>query len=674
MSASQPHEPGPPGRSSRLALAGVCLVASVVAALWVAHTVGAPGAFGGGGAARYDITAERGSPESGEVGDGRLSFYRLLADGQIEPLDVLAKAPTWRADTLAAGAPAGIRLAPGSPAGTVSIRAESFLLTTRSEAWSGWITVRRDGVPVRQVAVGRNDSNLVLDANPTPAMAWPIGLAILLMGFLAVSLRPWWGGVRATRWLAVVLAGVHLCYWCTMAVGTTNDTPEYVLEIDTLRAGVPGYFPPGYTAFLGVVRWLTGAGYPLWVTLLQHAMLVAAALWLHRLLRRLVGEAFALGGAFVAGTLAASLALPQAIMSETPALFATVGALWFTIRVCEDGHARHASVAGILLGWAGLLRVVPMLAVAPVATYLLVTGSRRRTRQLVVLLGVAVAMVAAPIGWFALRSGTPALANSSALHLYNRVVMEQRLLDASGSATRQLLASLGGEDPRGLPWWDVWSRPRATGLEDADLQRAMGGAAKEGIRSAPVAFALYTPRLAWRELFAEASGLSPDWSEAQVHLAELDVPPLLSPTAVGLRWRWTVEALARRAWPVIGVLSLLGLLVAPWHPRRTLVIAIGSVTMLKLLGSATLEAFDSRYNFSVSALLVALAMVCLDALTRLPGAARQGELRAVARATRGLGSATIARIRRLAPGAPAEGLPAAANHQPDLQVPGGPAA
>lgn len=182
----------------------------------------------------------------------------------------------------------------------------------------------------------------------------------------------------------------------------------------------------------------------------------------------------------------------------------------------------------------------------------------------------------------------------------------------------------------------------------------MGEAAIEAMRRAPVAFALFTPRLAFRELLAEASMWSPDWGESLGREPVVEVPSLLAGSAAGLRWRWAQERIAHEVWPWIAGFALLGLLVGFVDPQRRLILAIGAVPVLYLLGTATLEGFDARYNYPVAPLLIALAAIALDGLVHLPQAINNGSARTALRAWRHHLASALQRAGRLAPG---EGLP-----------------
>ncbi len=609
-----------PGRAEVTARLALVAAASLITAICIARTVAAPGTMRPASPAEYRIMVQPSRAQQGQ-----LWLNRLLIDGRRRSIGPLTDSSEWHAEPFDPTVEPLFRMGPGLETAAIHFEARRFVLVTHSAGFAGSITVLRDGVPIRRQQLTPTDSVAFIDPFMPPTTEWRIALALLATGLLAFGWRPWRGGRRAVGWLATLLGGAHLAFWLTMAFGTTNDSPEYLVSLEALRNGVPSYFPPGYPGFLGVLRLLGGARLPLLVTFVQHLFVVIAAAWLFLIMRRMVSESLALGGGLLAGGLAAAFALPQVMMSEAPTLFATVGTLWFAIRLREHGRRRDALFGGLLLGWAGLLRVVPALALAPACGLLLLVPWReRRLRQFTLMLTTAAVLVVTPLLWFDARSGRPALANSSSLHLFNRVVAQQQLLDISAPATQRLLQSLGGSDPRGLAWWDTWARLQASEMPDSTFEALLGETAMEGIRSDPVGFLGYVPRLAWQELMSEPSAWTPRWGESMERHPPLEPPALVPVTATGLAWRSSTEVVARLAWPVIGWIATLGMVSALWHRDRILTLALATVPILYLLGTATLEAFDARYNYPVSTLLIALAMVFLDCALRIPDAVRSG--------------------------------------------------
>ena len=84
-----------------------------------------------------------------------------------------------------------------------------------------------------------------------------------------------------------------------------------------------------------------------------------------------------------------------------------VGALYFTLRCAETGRLRFLVLSGVLAGWAGTLRVVPLAALIPsiYAIYLLPPTNRGFKRAVFETLAVIVGFVSLPISWFWYKSG-----------------------------------------------------------------------------------------------------------------------------------------------------------------------------------------------------------------------------------------------------------------------------
>ena len=213
-------------------------------------------------------------------------------------------------------------------------------------------------------------------------------------------------------------------------------------------------------------------------------------------------------------------------MSEATTLFAMVVALYFTVRCAETGRLRFLFLAGVFAGWAGTLRVVPLAALAPsICIIYLLPPTKRGLKLAAKTLTVTVGFVVLPILWCWYKSGEPALTNSMGLHLFNRVVTEQKQLDENGAATKMLIDLLGGKDPKGVPHWQIREDTNIQKLGYFQQERLLRSVAIEGILKEPWAFVASTPYLAWKLLMADASGWLPGWGGTSQRYPSLENPP-----------------------------------------------------------------------------------------------------------------------------------------------------
>jgi hypothetical protein len=294
-----------------------------------------------------------------------------------------------------------------------------------------------------------------------------------------------------------------------------------------------------------------------------------------------------------------------------------IGAFYFTVRSAETGKLPFAILAGLLTGWAGILRIVPLVALLPsiAMVHLLPLSklSKEGFRRLGVTLIVTAAVLLLPVLWCWHKSGQPRLTNSLGFHLYNRVVTEQKLLDEEGTATRTLLNLLEGKDPRGIPHFEIMNQSGLRKLDYFDTERLLREVALEGIRNDPWGFLVYTPQLAWR-LFLTPSAWIPAWGDTIQVSPSLENPPPLIFTASSLAWRLTLEEVHSVLWSIIRWMAIAGAFLGLLLPQRILILALAWVPAGYLLSSAFGEQFDARYNSVAVPFVVALSMVTLGCI------------------------------------------------------------
>jgi len=337
-------------------------------------------------------------------------------------------------------------------------------------------------------------------------------------------------------------------------------------------------------------------------------MAVLGAVWLYGLLRKVVREDLALLGSLIAATVAPALTTSQSVTSESAACFATIGALYYGLRLAETEKTRFAVLAGMLVAFAGLLRVAPAAGLVP-AICLLLYPVRNGWRKMALVLGVMIACLSLPVLWFGIRSRDPRLTNSTGYHLFNRVVWEQKLL-GDGPATQRLRALIGPQDPRELHAWEVHFPSGAIGAEE--IEPLFAAVALEGIRANPGKFLAFTTVLAWKLLVADQTGWIPQWGDTAAISPRLENPPPLAVTTSSFVWRRSLEILNRLVWPILCWLAVAGLLLGIMSPQRLLIVSLALVPIGHLVFTAGAEMFAGRYYVPVIPFIVGLAMIPLD--------------------------------------------------------------
>jgi len=549
---------------------------------------------------------------SGTGSESHLWIDTIIVDGQRLKWDATDHLEGWRFVDRGGIFPL-LQFEQTSGRSVLSFPCRRFVAILKPNHWSGSLRVLGNGALEQIFDIqDSNEETVMLADPPAPESAVLLIGAVVFFGALAWWLGPIYLNRRGNVWLILFLSAAHLLYWAASPVGTNGDSSGYFGSIATIFAsGLPSYFPPGYPALLGILDGLAGPLLGSWITLLQHAMSVFTAFWLYLLLRRIVSEGAALLGGVLVGALIPVFTTSQSVLAETPTCFAMMGAVYFATRSRDTGRLSMAVAAGLFLGWSGTLRVVPLVGLAPAVCAVLLWGAGAKYhRQLAVLAGAAIVVMISPIVWFGVRTGRPALATSSGLHLYNRVLSEQKLIDEAGPATRKLRSLLAGKDPR-ADHWIVREQPGVRELGYKEQERLFRAVALEGIAKDRLGYAWYTLRLAWRDYVAP-TGWVPTWYESPDPTPDLEDSPPVPFSASGLSWRWSQEELQATIWPILCWLALAGTLLGLVHPQRAIVAALACIPIGYLLASGAVEYFSPRYNAAIEPFVPALAVLALD--------------------------------------------------------------
>jgi hypothetical protein len=567
----------------------------------------------------------------------------LVADGRTVRWNLAKLSGGWESPSLGTD-PKFLHKKNDEPS-IVEFQARRFVAIFQPNLWSGLMRVRRNGQTLKvQEVRGVGWPHQVAISDGSPNSFWPLFLAAIL----AFGACAWWfGPVRQGRgftpWLIFAVTVPHLLYWLTHPVGTNPDSRGYADSfLYFWQRGIPVSFPPGYSMLLGPLHVLAPDSAGLWVTGLQHVMLVLSVVWLFRILCRLMLPEIAFLASLVAGLISPSFTVQQAILSEAPTLFAITGALYFAIRASETEGARNAILAGLFTVWATLLRMVPIVAILP--AFLLWYGSLwygslwygslwygrgtgegspwkigstgklalRAAATTAVTIGVCFSLV---FLWTWQSSNQVRLSNSAGMHLFNRVFPEQKLVNENGPATKRLISLLGGKDPRSLYHWEVSSLPQFQALGVDETERILRQASMESILNAPRIFAEYGLNLFWRSLIVPTDWIPP-WADTTYVNPIYENSPLLPFAAGAEDWRENQEEWNRIFWPLFVWASLAGFAAGLFTRHWVLVLIMGWIPTGYLLVTTCAEVFCPRYNAPVTHFTIALAILPLDLIVR----------------------------------------------------------
>lgn len=423
--------------------------------------------------------------------------------------------------------------------------------------------------------------------------------------FVALALLAWlvgaWTTSSATElWTVGYLFALHAIVWLTQAIGYNSDAHGYFEGGTQFRQGEISYFPPGYPIFLGVVQNAFPEHAGLAITAIQHVMIVLALFALTRIVRRIFPADVATAALLVTGSVGPTLILPQMLFAENVAFFGMAATLWFVVDAPRRRRALDV-IAGVCAGWATLARMVPIVAL-PGALLLIIAAGQRWTlalKRTALVVLVALAMVAAAAGWIWVHSGVFGVADSQGLHLFNRVVAEQGLVDTDGAATRRLVTLTGVQTLRGLPHWDVTPLLAARGLNYAATESLFRDVAGEAIRRYPWRFVRYSLGMTWREYAASPMTLAPQAAAADVQIPAIDASPPLGVRASSLLWRSDLDAAFDAIWPILLWAPVVGLVLAWRLPSPQTYMALVLIPAAYLGATSLVEYFLERYVIAV---------------------------------------------------------------------------
>lgn len=590
---------------------GVRAVVTAFAALALAWWCGPALAAACAGAPAECVVEAPGPDDRNPVARSNEVWLRkVVADGRTLRPDELRREGAWE-QIGGWPSPNLVHRSDPTPARVV-FRARTAAVEFAQSEWCGIARLRRDGDATAVDGYGPPGTTIWVDLSAPPQAAWLLAAPWLAFALAWAIVRPWRDARRAAGFVGVALCAAHLVAAGVLPVDTTDDSGEYLRCLArNLTAGEPAYFPPGYGVFLAACDAVPGATVGGAGTLCQH-LLAAAALWaLRPLVAAALGELGALLWLALATWLAPALLAPRLVMSETLA-FALMA---FAVAAAHAGAATWRPsrfvLAGAALGAAVVTRVVPLAGVAP-AIALLALGlpGRRRIAALGVTLGVAAAVVAVPIAWFAAHGHGVALSSAVGRHLYNRVVHEQKVLAPSGPATACVRAALPGVDITALPHWDLYAALAATDARD-DAEDLIAAVGVEALRAHFGAYLAFTVPHAWRNLTADASNYLAQGAGTARPAPDYEPPAPLGTTGAAMAHAHELAIATARAWPWLCWASLLGVAIAIGTRAPRAVWALAVVPFGYLFATSLVEYHLPRYQFAVAPFVLAAALAPL---------------------------------------------------------------
>jgi len=538
---------------------------------------------------------------------GSILLSQILLDGQVKRLRNLDFPTTGFNVDPTDGSVTGRLVHSGADGASITCRGRALVFRLEPRTWSGHLRISRNGKLAREIPIGPNEAGeRIVDDPQVVPQPWLLGL--FGIGFAAATLALYRYGTPI-GWLLSFAGAFHLLIWAGRCIGTNGDSPGYVDSIPAALAGFPAYFPRGYPLFLTLMHIPFGRGtLGAMTTLVQHGMTVVVVYWVYRLARRLLREPFALAAGLLVCVCEPLITCANSILSESATVFSMVGGLYYTLRYRENRVDRDGTVAGLLFSGAVLLRVIPGIAGLGGAACLL---WRKRERGWMRGLAILFTMTAALPTMTVLGSWQTFVdarfSDGGGRHLYNRVILEQQLIDDKGLYTRVLSERV--PNFRQLPHWSL--EPLLEPVFGRKWQDLIAGVVLEGLRAHWFEYLMYTPKIAWR-MFVTPSGWLPSFGDTDKVHSYLENRPLLPILGASIEWTDRMRDYnVRYVWPACWVLSLVGFAWAAFR-RNALGLSLAAVTAAHLIGCAMVEYFNARFNVVVVPFVILLAFCSIN--------------------------------------------------------------
>ncbi|GEM_PF-4367205 len=470
---------------------------------------------------------------------------------------------------------------------------------------SGKVDLSRNGRLVKTVDLSREDKGwerTILEDPPleTDDIANIVFLCLAL-GSLFL-LRPWSTPRRRLFWVLFFLVVVHLCIFVSYPVGTNDDGPGYVLSMKYFFTdGFPSYFPPGYPILMKAAGIIPFLGLGLEILLLQHVLTVLAFICLYMILLRVFSEEFAYLWIFVISSLASSLFLAQTIVSENVAVCFAAFAIFFALKAEKRRPLLYSVLSGAMIGFAGLSRLSPLGGLIPAAGLIFWFGGVRKPLKhfLVLLLSVCVVVVG-PMLWCFFKSGNFGLADSTGLHLYQRMIFQQGLVAKDRPYTKLLLQGMDGKDIRKIPHWGISDHLHAKGAGYRDIERLLFKVSMESLKEFPVEYLLGSFENLW-ELVKYPRPYDLMWAGNHKEFKPLEQKAVLTVSKEGVRFLdWSILFYSG-IWPYVLWGSIFSLVWVLLRLKSRYIEASIAITFLGYyLVQVMVEVVCGRYNMAVA--------------------------------------------------------------------------
>jgi len=274
-------------------------------------------------------------------------------------------------------------------------------------------------------------------------------------------------------------------------------------------------YPLGYPLFLDCCRFLGPTIY--WgksIVLVQHLLSLGSVLLVFMIGLRTARRVEGFCASVVYALYLPRLFYIQAIMAETLCIFLMLLSLYIFLGVLKEGGGKITTglLLGLVAAFSILTKPLAILGAAVFLIYFLISPVGRKTFMgFVFSLGIII-FANLSYNWY--FYGQCVLTTASGIHLSDRVIAYDRLVDKTNPETKEIITRCrqSGMVFR-FPgaWWDYFRALRSHGLSPQEADHLLMKASIAGIRSRPSIYVRRTFLVLATNIFEEDNWIDRRW-------------------------------------------------------------------------------------------------------------------------------------------------------------------
>ncbi len=427
--------------------------------------------------------------------------------------------------------------------------------------------------------------------------------SFILFGLCFLILfKIWSTRTRRFIWIILFLSLAHLFVFTSFPVGANNDSPGYVWSVHSFFiTETPSYFPPGYPILIQLAKLVPFLGLGHSILLLQHILMVLSLACFYFISLRLFGGKIGYLFIILLSCMECTLFLPQMVISENVALTFSIFSLFFALRSSKSRHLFFSILAGSFAGIAVLARVSPLAGLVPALGLIYLFGMKRKwlSYYSVSLASIFLTLLL-PMLWCFSKSGKFGLANSTGLHLYQRMIFQQKLVAKNRPFTKKLLKLMDGKNISNIPHWGISSFLKSKGVTLNQTERLLYNVSIESLREYPFKYFVGNFQNFW-SLITTPFPYDVIWNEQLMEFKPLDNPAILTVSKEGIIFFKKLVRLHRDIWKTMVWAAILSFLLALFRlQKRYIETSFAIFIIFYIFAQVSVEVVCGRYNMVIA--------------------------------------------------------------------------